>query len=173
MNRSIIIAIFSLLHQVSFAQSTWKPAAGPLTTQWAENVGPHNVHKEYPRPQMVRKEWKNLNGLWDYSIVPLFEKPSQWDGQILVPFPVESMLSGVGKKVGTQHMLWYKRSFTVPSTWKQQRILLHFEAVDWRTTVWVNGKEMGQHEGGRCHFPALAESNCLYGIALFFFLFRK
>ncbi|MEO7293365.1 MAG: sugar-binding domain-containing protein [Ginsengibacter sp.] len=134
------------------SQTLWKPMEGPLTTKWTKDVSPTNVHSEYPRPQMVRKEWKNLNGLWDYSIVPLFEKPVNWDGKILVPFPVESMLSGVSKKVGPQKLLWYKKIFTIPSAWKQQHILLHFGAVDWQATVWVNGKEMGRHEGGFDNF---------------------
>lgn len=98
---------------------------------------------------MVRDNWKNLNGLWDYSIQPLLQsQPQAWEGKILVPYPVESMLSGVSKKVGPAKKLWYKRKFTVPSTWKNQRLLLHFEGVDWEASVWVNGKELGRHQGG-------------------------
>lgn len=98
---------------------------------------------------MVRDNWKNLNGLWDYSIQPLLQsQPQAWEGKILVPYPVESMLSGVSKKVGPAKKLWYKRKFTVPATWKNQRLLLHFEGVDWEASVWVNGKELGRHQGG-------------------------
>jgi hypothetical protein len=127
----------------------WRPAEGPLMTRWAKDVSPDNVLPEYPRPQMVRKEWQNLNGLWDYAIRPKGEgKPDTWDGRILVPFAAESALSGVMKTVGPENRLWYRRAFTVPETWNGQRVLLHFGAVDWEATVWVNGKEAGTHRGG-------------------------
>jgi hypothetical protein len=112
-------------------------------TRWAKDVRPDNVLPEYPRPQMVRKRWQNLNGLWDYAIRPKGEsQPAEWDGKILVPFAAESALSGVMKDVGKDNRLWYRRTFTVPQDWKDQRVLLHFGAVDWETTVWVNGKEV-------------------------------
>ena len=118
-------------------------------TKWGKKVTPENAWKEYPRPQMVRKDWQNLNGLWDYAITPKDEaKPEKWDGQILVPFPVESALSGVGKHVTQGSDLWYRRTFEVPAGWKGQRVLLHFGAVDWEATVFVNGKEVGTHRGG-------------------------
>jgi hypothetical protein len=127
----------------------WEPANGPLMTQWAKQVSPDNVHAEYPRPQMVRKDWLTLNGLWEYAIQPKDQpRPGNFDGQILVPFPVESALSGVMKPVGEDNRLWYRRTFEVPKKWKNQRILLHFGAVDWDTTVWVNGRELGGHRGG-------------------------
>jgi hypothetical protein len=127
----------------------WKPAEGRLMTRWAKDVNPDNVLPEYPRPQMVRKEWQNLNGLWDYAIRPKGEgKPDKWDGKILVPFAAESALSGVMKSVGPDNRLWYRRTFSVPEKWSGQRVLLHFGAVDWETTVWVNGKEAGSHRGG-------------------------
>jgi hypothetical protein len=127
----------------------YKPANGPLMTRWAMRISPNNVHPEYPRPQMVRKSWENLNGLWDYSIVHKDQpKPDTFDGQILVPFPAESALSGVMKPVGQDNRLWYRRTFRVPRTWQGQLVLLHFGAVDFDTTVWVNGTQVGTHLGG-------------------------
>jgi beta-galactosidase/beta-glucuronidase len=98
---------------------------------------------------MVRKDWQNLNGLWDYAIRPKDDpKPDKFDGKILVPFAVESALSGVMKRVNDPNRLWYRREFEIPDKWKQNRVLLHFGAVDWDTTVWVNGKQVGTHRGG-------------------------
>src|SRR5690606_454002 len=115
------------------AQEGWKPADGPLTTTWAEEVSPENVRAEYPRPQMVRPKWTNLNGLWDYAIVPRgAERPERWDGEILVPFAVESALSGVKKMVGPENRLWYRRTFAAEKPAEGGRLLLHFGAVDWR-----------------------------------------
>jgi hypothetical protein len=128
---------------------TWKPAKGPLLTEWGKNLNPGDVLKEYPRPQMVRKDWLNLNGLWQYAILPKDKKqPQHFHGQILVPFAVESALSGVGKKVGENNKLWYKREFEIPKKWNGKKVLLHFGAVDWQTTVWINGKSVGPHKGG-------------------------
>jgi len=98
---------------------------------------------------MVRKDWLNLNGLWEYAIRPKDKpQPKTFDGQILVPFPVESALSGVMKPVGEENRLWYRRTFQIPNKWTHQRILLHFGAVDWETTIWVNGRQLGTHRGG-------------------------
>ena len=134
---------------ISSSVWAWKPANGPLMTQWAKDVSPDNAHPEYPRPQMVRKDWLNMNGLWDYAITARdAEQPGKFDGEILVPFPCESALSGVMKPVGKDKRLWYRRTFRIPRKWKGQRVLLHFGAVDWDTTVWVNGKELGNHKGG-------------------------
>jgi beta-galactosidase/beta-glucuronidase len=133
----------------SAAPGDWQPAKGPLMTRWANDVSPRNAHPEYPRPQLVRKEWQNLNGLWDYAIGPKGEgPPAAFDGKILVPFPVESALSGVMKPVGEENRLWYRRKFDVPKSWLKLRVLLHFGAVDWETTVTVNGKAVGKHSGG-------------------------
>jgi len=123
--------------------------SGALTTPWTSQVTPQNTHSEYPRPQFVRKDWKSLNGNWDYAITPLFsDKPTQWDGHILVPYPIESLLSGVQKKIGPERLLWYHKTFTIPTGWNNQHILLHFQAVDWDTRVWVNGRLIGEHRGG-------------------------
>ncbi len=117
-------------------------------SRWAKNVTPKNVHREYPRPQMVRESWLNLNGLWQYAIGPKDASQPKADGQILVPFPVESALSGVGKIVGKENRLWYRRTFSLPKDWARQRVLLHFGAVDWESVVWVNGQKVGRHTGG-------------------------
>ena len=119
----------------------------PLITRWAAEVTPENALPEYPRPQMVRADWLNLNGLWEYALTRLNDPaPTQFDDQILVPYPIESYLSGVQRRVDFKH-IWYRRTFTVPETWTGQRVLLNFGAVDWRTTVWVNGSEIGSHIG--------------------------
>ena len=144
---SLLLCTVLLLCSSVFAE--WQPAKGPLMTRWATQVSPEKVHSEYPRPQMVRKNWQNLNGLWDYAIVPKDrQQPDTFDGQILVPFPVESALSGVMKPVGEENRLWYKRTFEISAKWKGQRVLLHFGAVDFDTTVWVNGTKVGIHRGG-------------------------
>ena len=101
-------------------------------TRWAGHINLEKVLPEYPRPQMVRSDWLNLNGLWDYAIVDKTQPmPGQFQGTILVPFAAESALSGVGKKVGEKNKLWYRRTFTVPEAWKDKTILLHCGAVDW------------------------------------------
>ncbi|MEN6560071.1 MAG: PA14 domain-containing protein [Acidobacteriota bacterium] len=127
----------------------WKPVSGRIMTRWAAQVDPAGALPEYPRPQMVRGKWLSLNGMWDYAIAAKdAPRPEKWDGRILVPFAVESALSGVGQPVGAAQALWYKREIEVPRGWRKGRLLLHFGAVDWESTVWVNGKEVGSHRGG-------------------------
>ena len=127
----------------------WHVAMGPLQTPWAADVSPTNSLPDYPRPQMVRAEWMNLNGLWDYAITAdTAEHPISYEGKILVPFPVESALSGIMRDLDEQHTLWYHRTFSVPASWAGRRILLRFGAVDWEAGVFINGKEMGRHRGG-------------------------
>ena len=131
------------------AAPDWKPAGDRIMTRWAAEVDPAAPLAEYPRPQMARSEWANLNGLWDYAIAAKEAgRPESWDGRILVPFAAESALSGVGKPVGGDKALWYRRTFAVPKSWRGGRILLHFGAVDWESTVWINGREAGTHRGG-------------------------
>ena len=144
----IVAAIFVVLATVAPSPGAdWKPADGPLMTRWAKEVSPENVHPEYPRPQMVRSDWLNLNGLWQVAIDP--QQPLQQNkdlaDQILVPFPVESALSGVMQRASN---LVYRRSFEIPGNWHAGRVLLHFQAVDWDTTVLVNGRQIGTHRGG-------------------------
>ncbi|WP_183561388.1 glycoside hydrolase family 2 protein [Mucilaginibacter sp. SP1R1] len=130
-------------------QSDWHLIKDKITTPWAEKVDPKAPLPEYPRPQLVRSNWQNLNGLWSYAIVPKATTgPANYTGKILVPFAVESALSGVGKTVGKDSMLWYKTNITLDKTLKGKDVLLHFGAVDWRTEVFVNGKSAGVHEGG-------------------------
>ncbi|MBP5637024.1 MAG: beta galactosidase jelly roll domain-containing protein, partial [Bacteroidales bacterium] len=134
------------------SQSNWTPAGDKIRTIWADEVSPANSHPEYPRPQMIRRDWKSLNGLWDYAITPVdAARPETPDGKILVPFCVESSLSGVGRRVGADSTLWYRCEFKVPSAWKE-KVLLHFDAVDWKTEVWLNGKPLGEHTGGYTAF---------------------
>ncbi len=131
----------------------WRHSPAPLMTRWAKDVSPKNVWPEYPRPQMVRTEWQSLNGLWQYAVNERSAAvPQAYPGDILVPFCIESALSGVGKKVLPQQTLWYHREFKTPEKWTGQRILLHFDAVDWETTVWLNGKQLGTHRGGYDRF---------------------
>lgn len=149
--KRIIILFVSLLSMQVFAQ--WQPAGNLIKTSWASKIDVNNVLPEYPRPIMERTEWKNLNGLWNYAIQPIGnQKPTMYEGEILVPFAVESSLSGVQKRVGKDNELWYQRDFTVPSKWDNQSVLLHFGAVDWKADVWVNDVKVGQHTGGYAPF---------------------
>jgi len=147
---SFVASVVLILSSAACAK--WEPAKGPLMTRWAKDVSPDKVHAEYPRPQMVRENWLNLNGLWEYAIRPKDEpQPKNFDGQILVPFPVESALSGVMKRVGKENRLWYRHAFEIPGKWTGQRVLLHFGAVDWETKVWVNGRRLGSGYGCSWH----------------------
>lgn len=120
-----------------------------LVTRWGKEVTPENAWREYPRPQMKRERWVNLNGLWDYAIRPMqAAMPAQMDGRILVPFPVESRLSQVARKVTPDDRIWYRRSFTVPADWAGQNVVLNFGAADYEATVMVNGAVAGSHKGG-------------------------
>ncbi|GAA4924114.1 glycoside hydrolase family 2 protein [Mucilaginibacter defluvii] len=131
-------------------QGQWHLIKDRIVTPWAEKVDPKNPLPEYPRPMLVRSNnWKNLNGLWSYAITPKnASTPTKYEGSILVPFAAESALSGVGRTVGKDSLLWYKNTINVPSSMKGKEVLLHFGAVDWRTEVFVNGKSAGKHEGG-------------------------
>ena len=124
-----------------------------LKSRWTDKVDKNCPLPEYPRPQLRRERWKNLNGKYNYAILPCtIKRPQRFQGEILVPFGVESYLSGVGKALNENQNLWYERTFTVPETWKGERVLLNFGAVDWKCRIWVNEKEVGYHTGGYSPF---------------------
>jgi beta-galactosidase/beta-glucuronidase len=151
MKKVLFITLLTACTAGAFAQ--WKPAGDKIKTKWADEINPNNVLPEYPRPILERTDWQNLNGLWDYAILPVGQaEPKQFDGQILVPFAVESSLSGVQKTVGNANELWYKRSFKVPSAWKGTNVILHFGAVDWKADVYLNDVKIGSHTGGYTPF---------------------
>ena len=129
------------------------PFKTELVTQWGREVTPENAWTEYPRPQMERTAWQNLNGLWDYAVTPIGTKdtPERWDGQILVPFALESRLGGVQRLLQPDEALWYRRSVELAAT-PGKRTLLNFEAVDYRCEVWVNNVPVGAHQGGNTPF---------------------
>jgi beta-galactosidase/beta-glucuronidase len=131
----------------------WKPVGGKIMTTWGENLDPSNVHPEYPRPQLVRSEWMNFNGFWQLEVADRgTSENSVYSGPILVPFAVESALSGVGVTVGKEREMTYTRTFKVPRKWRGQRVMLNFGAVDWQADVFVNDVEVGSHTGGYTPF---------------------
>lgn len=154
-----LFLVFNLAAFNAIAQDTWHIQPVPIETRWAKDVSPVHALKEYPCPQMERESWLNLNGLWDYKITDSSanENPDQYDGQILVPYPVESALSGVKKSLQPDQYLWYRRSFSNPLRSRNKsgmtdHVLLHFGAVDFEATVYINGKEAGEHTGGYTSF---------------------
>ena len=132
------------------AQQPWQPQGSHIKTRWVSDINPEQPLPEYPRPQMVRQQWQNLNGLWQYAVTPRSQRtiPNQWDGQILVPYPLESSLSGVMRMLDKDESLWYQREITLPTDWQGQDILLNFGAVDYQARVYVNGTQAGSHIGG-------------------------
>jgi hypothetical protein len=143
-----LLALLVLAATLTPTPAWAQPSDAPLTTRWGAELDLAAVLPEYPRPQLVRDAWLNLNGPWDYALTdPDAEEPSDYLGEILVPFPLESQLSGVTVALGDRR-LWYRRTIELPPAWSGQRILLHFGAVDWDATFWVNGREIGRHRGG-------------------------
>ena len=149
----LFLFAFLMACGVSFAQQ-WAPAGENIRTRWASEVNPRECHTEYPRPQMARRQWQNLNGLWDYAISSedAVSMPENADGQILVPFCIESSLSGVCKRIGEDQILWYRTKLVKPAKWDGKRILLHFDAVDWRADIFIDGKQIASHTGGYTAF---------------------
>jgi beta-galactosidase/beta-glucuronidase len=143
----IILLFFSF---PSFCQqSDWQPVKGKILSDWAIDIDPEMPLPEYPRPQMTRENWMNLNGSWQYAIVNKgASQPTTFDGEIMVPYAVESALSGVGTSVGKLSELWYQREFEVDRSMRKGNLLLHFGAVDWEAEVFINGESVGIHQGG-------------------------
>lgn len=145
----LTFVLAALMLSFSLLVSQWKiPATATLLTKWSKQVSPNNALPEYPRPQLVRVDWMNLNGLWQYAEAAAGEQPpfgKELDGKILVPYPIESALSGVMKHLDR---VWYRTVVKIPQKWSGKNVLLHFGAVDWDATVYVNGTQVGQHRGG-------------------------
>src|SRR5687768_16374950 len=147
------VSVVVLVGRMALAQQQWQVQKAPLMTRWAKDVSAEKVHPEYPRPQPVRQNWQNLNGLWSYAIQGKDEKqPANWQGQILVPFPAESALSGVMKTVGPANRLWYQRTFDVPAAWQGQGVLSHFCGGDSVAGRLLKGEHVGRHVGGSAPF---------------------
>ncbi len=124
-----------------------------MLTPWGEALDREHPLPEYPRPQLRRNSYLNLNGIWEYAITKTAEKPAAMQGEIVVPFSPETPLSGVGHILQPDEYLWYRRSVTLPEGFfRGGRLLLHFGAVDQCCTVWVNGQEAGSHTGGYLPF---------------------
>ncbi len=144
--------LMAAMAAIGTANAQWKPAENSMLTRWGEKLDPGNVWSEYPRPLLERDSWTNLNGLWSYAVTPQdADRPEDWAGEILVPFAPEAPLSGVGRLIEPDESLWYKRELPVKPA-DGERTLLHFEAVDYETTVYVNGQEVGSHTGGHTPF---------------------
>ncbi len=155
----ILIVTTGFSASKSMAVETWKQAPSPLTTRWSKDVSPETARPEYPRPNAVRKEWQNLNGMWEFAFDDNTEGTAAgWSNghafpdKILVPWTFEASLSGIGKGKEIHEHIWYRRHFRIPSRWKSKRVLLHFGAVDWQSSVFVNGKLQGSHRGGYTPF---------------------
>lgn len=160
---AVLAALSALLAATLTPTAAAEPADGwimgepPLVTPWTHEVSPDNALPEYPRPQLTRSEWRNLNGVWEFASATEEEDPPFGETlpeRILVPYPTESALSGIQRH--SDHM-WYRRTFEVPEKWRigeRNRLLLHFGAVDYEATVYVNGQEVASHTGGYDAFSA-------------------
>ena len=141
--------LFFLLYISLLQAQSWKPIEGKIMSKWSKTITPENVWQEYPRPQFERTQWKNLNGLWDFTVSKVNQiQPKQYKGKILVPFSFESPLSGLGKSINPKDKMWYRKSFKLPNKWSGDDVIIHFEAVDYHSTMWVNDILVGTHKGG-------------------------
>jgi len=158
MNNNIILnmkmTLLSVFCLFAATAAGWNIKGDKIKTEWADKINPKNVWQDYPRPQLKRAEWINLNGLWKYVVTNIseMEKPMNFDDEILVPFAIESALSGVAKTFTPNDKLWYRREFTLNPEWKGKQIILHFGAVDYECEVWINDKSVGTHRGGNNPF---------------------
>ncbi len=164
MKNLVFLGVLFFMLSGCTVKSQYEIAPAPMLTPFAQTVDTEMPFPEYPRPQMEREEWLNLNGLWDYTIdsigfepvqglttAPSWttgEVPSEWTGKILVPFAIDAPLSGVGRILRHNEVLWYQRSFKIPASWNGRKVLLHFAASDWETSVYINENKIGQHRGG-------------------------
>ena len=152
-----LLGSIAIVNAPANAADVWQPKTPPLSTRWTQSVGPNNALPEYPRPQLSRTKWLNLNGLWGYTGRPAKAAATapppkdDYREQILVPFPTESALSGLQRH---DDQMWYRKVFEVSEDWDNQHVLLHFGAVDQIATVWVNNKQVAHHEGGYTEFSA-------------------
>jgi beta-galactosidase/beta-glucuronidase len=148
---SLFLGLLVAFQLHSASAQEWRIAGDKILTTWGEHLDASAPHPEYPRPQLVRKNnWQNLNGLWNYAITDkdVVQIPSKWDGKILVPYAVESALSGVGKRLTKDQALWYISNIMLSKSVHKDNVILHFGAVDWRCDVYVNSRHVGSHEGG-------------------------
>ena len=152
MKRILTCILLSALLLAFLPVRAWSPAGDRIKTRWAQTLTPENAWRSYPRPQLVRNQWQNLNGIWECAVTRDGQSPAAYDKEILVPFCIESSLSGLAETFRPEDRLWYKRSFTIDPSWKGQRIILHFGAVDYACEVSVNGKTVGTHKGGNNAF---------------------
>jgi tetratricopeptide (TPR) repeat protein len=149
----ISIILFNLSALQVLSQKKYQMQSAKLETRWAKIVSELNTHQEYPRPNLRRNNWVNLNGLWEYSITEKNEIKPNWEAEkILVPYPIESALSGVKKELLPSQNLWYRKRIQKPILKDGEKVILNFGAVDWQATVFLNGKEIGQHQGGYTAF---------------------